>query len=981
MYRSDAEPFGNPRHGGVLYHYGVGHLNGGHSGRYAWGSGKNPYQSAVSFRAYVDRERKANKTEAQIRASMNHMTKSKYEAKLQASKDAIGKHNAEVAKKMHDRGLSNRAIAAKLGVSEGTVRNAYLKEGYIEKRTKGTELQNLLKANVEKYGYIQVGKGVSDLLGESSGNLTKALANLEEHGYKVYSDKLYVKQMTTGGNTELKILAKDDTTKGDVVKAIKDARVHLPNKFIDEPNQNGVVKDEDKNWISDTPMKPASIDSSRIFIRYAEDGGLDKDGFIELRRGVPDISLGDSHYAQVRIAVDDKLYLKGMAAHTDDIPDGYDVVFNCNKKRGTSLEDVLKPLKDDPANPFGASIKPENRLIKCQKYYTDPETGEKKLSAINVVNEEGDWETWSKNLSSQFLGKQSLKLVKEQLGLAYEIKAGEYDEIMSVKNPTIRKALLEDFADECSTATWKLKGAMMPKQATQVLLPLTTLKDIETADPGGVVGEVYAPRYPDGQELVLVRFPHAHVSELPRVINNLSNPEGRKLIGEGSVEAIGVSPKIRQQLSGADTDGDTVVCIPDPLFPGGERRIITRKMLEAMKDFDPAEFARSKDEPTTKDHIKMKGKDKWNKGMQMGSVSNLITDMNQAGAPDEEIVRAMKHSMVVIDAEKHNYDWQKSEEVFKIKELKLKYQGREDAGAATIISRRKKDLQVDERKAGMEVYDPIAKKMRIRYVDPETGEQYYRETNRTYQSGKYRVDENGKYVRNENGGKIWDPDGKTKKAKSKVKWINEVDDAFELTSGGSKERPGTPREAAYAENANNYKALEKKARIEASKIVEPQQDKNAKIKYEKEDAELRSALNTARKNKPYETMAQILANKMYREVKDDLDTKDEESKEKNKLLSRAREIVGSNRQPIRLTSKQVEAINANAVPSSVVKEIYKNSDKTVLKQAFMPREAPKLSEARISKARQMIARGESSYQAIAEQFGVSVTTLYKALNE
>ena len=54
---------------------------------------------------------------------------------------------------------------------------------------------------------------------------------------------------------------------------------------------------------------PKSIDSDRIAIRYAEDGGRKRDGLIELRRGVDDISLGNSKYAQCRILVDGTHYL------------------------------------------------------------------------------------------------------------------------------------------------------------------------------------------------------------------------------------------------------------------------------------------------------------------------------------------------------------------------------------------------------------------------------------------------------------------------------------------------------------------------------------------------------------------------------------------------------------------------------------------------------------------------------------------------
>ena len=60
---------------------------------------------------------------------------------------------------------------------------------------------------------------------------------------------------------------------------------------------------------------PASMSSKRMKVRYAEDGGLERDGTVEIRRGVPDLDLGGSRYAQVRILVDGTHYIKGMAIY------------------------------------------------------------------------------------------------------------------------------------------------------------------------------------------------------------------------------------------------------------------------------------------------------------------------------------------------------------------------------------------------------------------------------------------------------------------------------------------------------------------------------------------------------------------------------------------------------------------------------------------------------------------------------------------
>ena len=108
---------------------------------------------------------------------------------------------------------------------------------------------------------------------------------------------------------------------------------------------------------------PESLDSSRLAIRYSEDGGSDKDGVIEIRRGVKDLDLGDSHYAQVRILVDGDHYLKGMAMYSDDLPEGTDILFNTNKSKDTPVDKVLKEVKRNAdgsinqENPFGSLIK------------------------------------------------------------------------------------------------------------------------------------------------------------------------------------------------------------------------------------------------------------------------------------------------------------------------------------------------------------------------------------------------------------------------------------------------------------------------------------------------------------------------------------------------------------------------------------------------------------------------------------------------
>jgi hypothetical protein len=128
------------------------------------------------------------------------------------------------------------------------------------------------------------------------------------------------------------------------------------------------VISRDGGYTYDKKGPPVNISSDRIQIRYADDpiSGKAMDGVIELRRGVPDLDLGKAHYAQVRIAVDDKYYAKGMAVYSDDLPDGVDIRVNSNKPRAKGIDGALKKQKhihDDPNepidinNPFGTNTK------------------------------------------------------------------------------------------------------------------------------------------------------------------------------------------------------------------------------------------------------------------------------------------------------------------------------------------------------------------------------------------------------------------------------------------------------------------------------------------------------------------------------------------------------------------------------------------------------------------------------------------------
>lgn len=628
----------NPITEEILMHYGMPRR----SGRYPWGSGDNPYQHSGDFLSRIDELKSQGLRETEIAAQLG-LTTTQLRTQMSLAKDERRSLQVSTAKGLREKGYSLNEIAEKMGFANDSSVRSLLNENSEARMNQAKTTADFLKKMIDEKGMIDVGTGVERELGISREKLNQALYILEMEGYPVYGGG--VPQVTNPGKqTNIKVICPPGTEHREIydfdnVHSVKD---------YDQ------ILSEDGQKVRPAFQYPESMDSSRLKINYAEDGGIQKDGVIEIRRGVDDLSLGDSHYAQVRIMVDGTHYLKGMAVYSDDLPDGVDVLFNTNKKTGTPMTDVLKKVKDDPDNPFGSLIKEHGG----QSYYIDKD-GNERLSLINKRAEEGDWGEWSDHLPSQFLSKQSMTLIKKQLDLASADKVAEYDEICALTNPTVKKALLKSFADDCDSAAVHLQAAALPRQKYQVILPLTTIKDTE----------VYAPNYKNGEQVALIRYPHGGTFEIPVLTVNNKQPEGKKVLGNTPKDAIGINSKVAERLSGADFDGDTVMVIPT----GGKIKITSTHPLKGLEGFDPKE--KYGPASTTQPYKRMK-----NTQTEMGKVSNLITDMTLKGATEDELARAVRHSMVVIDAEKHNLDYKRSEQDNGIASLKKKYQGRVEGG-------------------------------------------------------------------------------------------------------------------------------------------------------------------------------------------------------------------------------------------------------------------------------------------------------------
>ena len=957
-----------------LEHYGMPRR----SGRYPWGSGENPYQRNADFLSRVEILRKEGweETPENIMDEFG-LTTSQYRTQKGLAKDERRMLKVATAKSMKEDGLGATEIARKMSekfgesINESTVRS--LLDSKSESRMlKAKETADFIKKQVDKKGMIDVGTGVERELNISKEKLNQALAILEIEGYHVLGGR--VPQVTNSNQmTTIKVVAPPDTpykinSKGQKVSsAVYDyGNIHSLKEYI---SRDGGKTYEKKFYY------PESMNSKRLMIRYKEDGGIDKDGLVELRPGVADLSLGESRYSQVRIMVDGKKYIKGMAIYGDpkDFPDGVDVIFNTNKSKSVAKMDVLKDIKNDPDNPFGSLIKDANQ---GGQYWYDPKTGkrltasdtdvkDKKLGLINKRADEGDWTEWKDKLPAQFLSKQSVEMAKKQLKLATADKIAEFDEINSLTNPTVKKHLLNKFADECDSAAVHLQAAALPGQKYHVIIPINSLKDTE----------IYAPGYESGTKLALVRYPHGGTFEIPILTVNNKNQAAKKIIGTSSIDAVGINKNIADRLSGADFDGDTVMCIPTH-DKSGKVKIASTEKLEELEGFDPKDsygYDTKKVDADGTEHYYRNGHEfrkMRNTQTEMGVISNLINDMTLLGADKKEIARAVRHSMVVIDAEKHNLDYKQSEMDNNIAALKKDYQRYVDAsgkvrygGAATLISRSKGQISVDKRQGspkvnlkGKEWYDPNRPEgaliwnkaddltYEVKKVDKRTGEVKTVVKNRTQQSTK----------------------------------MAETDDAYSLVSDAN-----TPMERAYADYANRMKALANKARKESMTTGKIAYDKKAKDTYRTEVESLMDKLKTAEMNAPRERQAHLMANAEIAKKKkaDPYMKKDEEKKIRQQALTKYRESVGSvsrKDRSIKITDKEWEAIQAGAVSENVLKKILNNTDVDDLRERATPRSRTTLSQAKINQIKAMTA-SNYTINEIAKKLGVSTSTVSKYL--
>lgn len=926
----------------ILQHSGVAHDEnppGRGSGRYGWGTGKYAFQRPKDFLERVYKYRNLGMSDKKIAEEFKLESVTVLKAYIKLEENYKKQAMIQEARKLRSEGKNPYEIGRQLNTAETTIRG-WLDETKNQKLSLAETTADYLQEVVDAKGMIDVTPGGTEhLLGNiSSEKLTQALVLMSDRGYPVYA-----RRVQNATNPKVSTITNVLCPPG---SEYKDVYTHPVGSILDYDK----ILTDDGTKIRPAFAYPESMDSSRIAIRYGDEGGTAQDGFIEVRPGVPDLNLGNSHYAQVRILVDGTHYIKGMAGYSDKVPEGKDIVFNTNKPSGTPMlgpkdNSVLKPIvskDEDPDNPFGSTIKPTDRG--GQNYWKD-EDGNEHLGLINKTREESEWSDWTDAVPSQFLAKQPQALIKKQLKLTLQDKKDEYDEIMLLTNPTVKKKLLMDFASQCDKNAESLKASPFPSQKYKVIIPLTTIKD----------NEVYAPTYENGEKLALIRYPHAGRFEIPIVTVNNRNREGSKRITKEAEDGIGINAKVAERLSGADFDGDTVMVIPQ-----SKVAIASSPPLRGLENFSPSEY---QDPPGT---FKPMKKDQQQK--HMGMTSNLITDMTLKGAKPEEITMAVKHSMVVIDAVKHGYNWQRSEKENHIQELKDKWMGHDDptnksgysTGASTIISAAKSPIQVPKRKGqpwinqkGKPWYDPSLEEGALIYkLDPV-------QTKVNWKTGK------------------------EEKLTTESTKMAEARDAMELVS-----EYRTPAELLYADFANQLKRMANQARKDSVYTESLKYNPSARLIYSKEVDALKDRLINAELNKPREREAQRRTNEIkearkramqdqgmsWKEIKKELDDISQ------RTLTQERAKVGAARAPFDISEREWEAIQAGAISDSMLSKIllYANPDR--VRELSMPRTSTVLSPGKEARLRNMYTSGLTNAQ-IANALGVSASTVSRYIRE
>ena len=220
-----------------LMHYGMPRR----SGRYKWGSGDDPYQHGGDFLARVEELRNSNfkytdddgtkwTGDNAIAKSMKLST-TEFRTQYKLAKDERRIYNVKTAKRLRDKeGLNTSEIGQKMGVNESTVRSWFNAESE-SRMVAARNTADFVRAQVDKKGIVDIGKGVELGLGVSRQKFDEAIYMLEMEGYKKYG-RSQSQVNSPGQQTILQVLCKPGTEHNEIY----DKPLESLNNYISHDN-------------------------------------------------------------------------------------------------------------------------------------------------------------------------------------------------------------------------------------------------------------------------------------------------------------------------------------------------------------------------------------------------------------------------------------------------------------------------------------------------------------------------------------------------------------------------------------------------------------------------------------------------------------------------------------------------------------------------------------------------------------------------
>lgn len=182
------------------------------------------------------------------------------------------------------------------------------------------------------------------------------------------------------------------------------------------------------------------------------------------------------------------------------------------------------------------------------------------------------------------------------------------------------------------------------------------------------------------------------------------------------------------------------------------------------------------------------------------------------------------------------------------------------------------------------------------------------------------------------------------------------------------------------------KKLANDARKEARSIKPIPINAASKKTYAKEVEDLNAKIRVAEMNSPRERVAQAIANARANERKKANPGwgKEERKREEQRALIEARAEVGAGKEPIEITDREWEAIQANAITTNKLKKILLYANQDALKQRATPKFTDVgFTDAELALIMSMARSGRYTQQEIASRLGpnVSVSSVSAVIRE